>query len=387
MAWFSECKSCSADWYLWRELLVCRSSQGYAVFLTRGDVAAIDNPPDHVQGWESRFSFARLSSEMDILGIPEQWGEQRHDPIPRSYMRLSASQRWTLTYFRGTALRWHLSREFFHWCESVCFTMVEKGKKRTLKRARPLEEGSISVDSYSSAEDPSELSPIRGSPAADDHLDHKGAPSSRESVLQFGSEGMVPSSVVAQIREELEASRAEVVRLQLMFQGDDIRSSAMVEYLQSAAYRRRVEFERAHHSQSGYVRALADVAALYLEKIALRFSILIEVVGGFSYVVILGVRQRGGPFSGDRASVIPAVALEEMCYQRGCLWRLDSFVLSMRVTDVGEFPVLDRGSPMLAGSRCWIGGRLWQLDSLVLSTGVTYVGGFPMLDRGSPYDG
>ncbi|KAL6004119.1 hypothetical protein ACLOJK_004666 [Asimina triloba] len=70
---------------------------------------------------------------------------------------------------------------------------------------------------------------------------------------------------MAQLREELEASCTEVARLQSMLRGDDIRSSAVAEYLQSAAYRRRVEFERAHHSQSGYVRALSDVAALYPE--------------------------------------------------------------------------------------------------------------------------
>ncbi|KAL6002359.1 hypothetical protein ACLOJK_034290, partial [Asimina triloba] len=99
---------------LW-ELLICQSFQGYAVFSTWRDVKAIDNPPNHVLRWESRLFFARLSSERDTWGIPEQWEEPLLDLIPWSYVRLFASQWWTLIYFRGTALCWHPSREeFFH---------------------------------------------------------------------------------------------------------------------------------------------------------------------------------------------------------------------------------------------------------------------------------
>ncbi|KAL5986925.1 hypothetical protein ACLOJK_015260 [Asimina triloba] len=46
---------------------------------------------------------------------------------------------------------------------------------------------------------------------------------------------------------------------------------AVVEYLQSAAYHHRMEFEQAHHSQSGYVRALSFMAALYPEVDLLPF--------------------------------------------------------------------------------------------------------------------
>ncbi|KAL5986275.1 hypothetical protein ACLOJK_014608 [Asimina triloba] len=95
--------------------LIYKSERGYAVFSTREDVKAIDNPHDHVPGWESMFFFAQLLSERDTWAIPEQWEEPLLDPIPRSYVRLSASRQWTLMYFRGTALRWHPSREvFFH---------------------------------------------------------------------------------------------------------------------------------------------------------------------------------------------------------------------------------------------------------------------------------
>ncbi|KAL5997373.1 hypothetical protein ACLOJK_008303 [Asimina triloba] len=124
-----------------RELLIGRSSQGYVEFLARRDVKGIDNPPDSVPGWESGFFFAQLTSKVDIRGIPERWEEPLPDPIPRFRLSLPASQRWALTYFRGTTLRWHSSREeFFHWCESVCFMVAKEGEQRTLKRVRPSEE-------------------------------------------------------------------------------------------------------------------------------------------------------------------------------------------------------------------------------------------------------
>ncbi|KAL5980675.1 hypothetical protein ACLOJK_028584 [Asimina triloba] len=65
------------------------------------------------------------------------------------------------------------------------------------------------------------------------------------------------------LKEELEASRAEVAWLQSTLWGDVIRSSVVVEHLRRDVYRHRVEFEQAHHSGSGYVKVQSDVAALY----------------------------------------------------------------------------------------------------------------------------
>ncbi|KAL5986696.1 hypothetical protein ACLOJK_015029 [Asimina triloba] len=208
------------------------------------DVKVIGNPPNHVSGWESRFFFAQLSSERDTWDIPQQWEELLSDPIPRSH-------RWALMYFWGTVLRWHPStEELFQLCESARFIVVEAEEQCAPKRVHPSEEGSISMDSNSSTEEASR---------------RVGAsqPSLWDLVVRPGSEDMVLPSIVAQLREELEASRVEVARLQSMLQGDDIRSSVMAEYLQNYAYRRRMEFEQAHHSQSGYVRALLDMATLY----------------------------------------------------------------------------------------------------------------------------
>ncbi|KAL6002419.1 hypothetical protein ACLOJK_034351 [Asimina triloba] len=271
MAWFCERRGCLADRYLWRELLICRSLHGYAMFLTRDDVKAIDNPPVLAPGWESRFFFARLSVEGDIWGIPEQWENpfltQSLDPVD-SYV-LSGDSPLLAPVERGI----------------LPLMQVQKGKKCALKRARPSKEGSILVDSDSSVEDASDLSPTGGSPAAANHVDHRRASLPQESVIWSRSKGMVPSSDVTLLREELEASRAEVACLQSLLRGDSVRSSAMVEYLQSVAYRRRVEFERAHHSQSG-------MSELY------RLS---------------SMSQQGRPFGGNLMRAVPTVVLKEMC--------------------------------------------------------------------------
>ncbi|KAL5999619.1 hypothetical protein ACLOJK_037904 [Asimina triloba] len=176
---------------------------------------------------------------------------------------------------------------------SVHFVVVEKGKKRVPKRVRSSGEGIILVDSDSSVDDASELSLIEGSPTATDH-------------------GAVLPSGEAQLREELEVSYAKVTRLQSTLQGGGIRSSVVANYLQSHAYRHRVEFKRAHHSQGEYpLVAISDA-----QEVIFHFSPLIELAGGFSHVVTLGVSQRGRPFGGDRAQGIHAAVLKEMRCQR-----------------------------------------------------------------------
>ncbi|KAL6008909.1 hypothetical protein ACLOJK_022135, partial [Asimina triloba] len=230
---YCEHRGCSADWYLWRELLTRWLSQGHVEFLVRRDVKGIDNLSDC------------LSSKGDIWGIPERWEEPLPDPILRSRLSLPASQRWALMYFQGTTLHWHPSREeFFRWCESAHFAVVEEGKRRA-KRARSSGEKSHLVDSDSSVE---------GAP---------GSSLSRQPTPAVDLEGVALPSVVAQLREELESSHAEVARLQSMLRRDVVLPSTMAEYLGSDAYRRQEELEQAHHSWRGYIRALSDVAALY----------------------------------------------------------------------------------------------------------------------------
>ncbi|KAL5979364.1 hypothetical protein ACLOJK_019262 [Asimina triloba] len=209
MAWYCEHRGCSADRYLWRELLTHQSSQGYVKFLARRDIKGIDNPLDCVPGWESRFFFAWLTSEGDIWGI--------------------------------------LNEEFFHWCKSACLAVAKEGERRALKRARSSEEEGNLADSDSSIEEA------------------PGSSSSRQLTPMAELEGTAPPSIVAQLKEELEASHAKVARLQSILQGDVVRSSVVTKYLRSDAYRRWVEFEQAHHSRSGYVKALLDVATFYTE--------------------------------------------------------------------------------------------------------------------------
>ncbi|KAL6003793.1 hypothetical protein ACLOJK_004339 [Asimina triloba] len=114
-------------------------------------------------------------------------------------------------------------------------------------RARPSGEESHLADSDSSVEGAS------------------GSLSSAQQAPAVQLEGIGPSSIVARLREELEASRGKVAQLHLTLQGDATHSSAVTEYLGSEAYHHRMEFEQVHHSQSGYIRALSNVVALYPE--------------------------------------------------------------------------------------------------------------------------
>ncbi|KAL5988761.1 hypothetical protein ACLOJK_026863 [Asimina triloba] len=199
-AWYYENRGCLVNQYLWRELLTRRWSQGHVEFLARRDVKGIVDPLECMPRWEAKFFFARLVSERDIWGIPEQWEESFPDLIPRSRS--------------STTFRWHPSREeLFHWCELVHFMVAEEGERHAPKRVHPLgEEGNLSGSGPS----------VRRA---------SGPSSSRRSTPVAESEGMTPPSVVPQLEEELEASRAEVAWLQLMLQGDVARPSAVVEYV------------------------------------------------------------------------------------------------------------------------------------------------------------
>ncbi|KAL6013641.1 hypothetical protein ACLOJK_004139 [Asimina triloba] len=230
MAWCYEHKGCSADRYLWRELLTRRLSHGYVELLARRDVKGIADSPDCMPGWEVRFFFAWLVSERDIWGV----SEPLLDPIPRSRLSLPARQRWALLCFRGTTLRWHsLREEFFRLFELVHFAVAKEEERRAPKRVRPSEEVGNQADFGPSIERAS------------------GSSSSGQLTPGVELEGMAPPPVVARLKEESEASHAEVAQLQSMPQGDVARPSAVAEYLRSEAYRRRMEFEQAHHSQSG----------------------------------------------------------------------------------------------------------------------------------------
>ncbi|KAL5980856.1 hypothetical protein ACLOJK_028776 [Asimina triloba] len=191
-----------------------------------------------------------LSKKGDNWGVPERWEDSLPDPIPRSRLSLPTSQRWALMYFRGTTLHWHSSREeFFHWCESTHFVVVKEGERRTLKRVHPSKEEGNLADFDSSIE---RAPGIGGDGSA------------------FG-DGLAQGVGGVSCR----GGSAPIDALRFV-----ARPSAVVEYLQSDAYHRRMEFEQAHHSLSGYVRARSDVAALYPEM-DLSSLYRIAHVGGF----------------------------------------------------------------------------------------------------------
>ncbi|KAL6001309.1 hypothetical protein ACLOJK_007043, partial [Asimina triloba] len=247
----------------------------------------------------------------DIWGVPEQWEEPFPGPIPRSYVRLATLQRWTLVYFRGTVLRWFpLREEFFHWCESVHFVAMEKGKKGDPKRARSM---------------------LLNLSRSGDHLrrtlDLGRASLPQEFVARSRSEGTVLSSGEVQFREELEASRAEVVASDprlwpTIFKATrnsakwSLSVSTIPKADTSELYRIWPPFILKSTFRLSTELLEPLVAILDAQKIIFHFSPLIEFSEGFSYVVTLGVSQRGRPFYGDQAKGILAPVLKEMHYKR-----------------------------------------------------------------------
>ncbi|KAL6001327.1 hypothetical protein ACLOJK_007061 [Asimina triloba] len=96
---------------------------------------------------------------------------------------------------------------------------------------------------------------------------------SREAKLLVECE--VARAKVARLRTELETSQAdlECFKVASSHGGDTLslgsifasaRAAVIAEYLRSDVQRRREEFEHSHHSRSGYVKALLDVAILFL---------------------------------------------------------------------------------------------------------------------------
>ncbi|KAL5985856.1 hypothetical protein ACLOJK_027845 [Asimina triloba] len=92
VSWFCEWKECRAYRYFWRALLVRKSLQGYVTFARKGNAELIDNLPDSVPRWKSRFFYARLLTEMDSLGVPDRWEERLAEPVFVSVVGLEAHQ-------------------------------------------------------------------------------------------------------------------------------------------------------------------------------------------------------------------------------------------------------------------------------------------------------
>ncbi|KAL5980909.1 hypothetical protein ACLOJK_028829 [Asimina triloba] len=176
------------------------SWKGYAVFTGKGNVKAIDNSPDLTPGWK------------DVWGILKRWVVPLPEPIFELVAGLIVSQQLALIYFRRIVFCWFPSKEeFLHW-------------------ARSLEEEDNSVELNSSSGGVFELPPLEGTSLVADLGEEKGASSPRDQVAHPRLRE-AELSEVARFREELEVSRAKVVRLQASLQEGDVQSLVVIEYL------------------------------------------------------------------------------------------------------------------------------------------------------------
>ncbi|KAL5985269.1 hypothetical protein ACLOJK_036507 [Asimina triloba] len=187
--------------------------------------------PTPCRGGSSGFFLARLALERDFRGVPNQWVEHLPEPVA------------TLDYILPC-------------CGSVdAFLIRGREEERAFsKEGALIGMGDSLVEFDPSSEGLPELPSLEGSPLVT-------RPESMEAKLLFQCKASLLK--VARLQEELEVSQAEVMRLQALLREGDVRSSAVIEYLHSDIYHRREEFEHSHYSQSRYVRALSDVAALY----------------------------------------------------------------------------------------------------------------------------
>ncbi|KAL5977939.1 hypothetical protein ACLOJK_036962 [Asimina triloba] len=231
--------------------------------------------------------FARLASKRDSWGVHGWWEEILLEPVSASVAGLAASQRLALLYLR--ALVPSLSEvERKHGkecirkkaCSSIEGELVrERGTNLQaatapgmapvatsealaelahegmigLTSAGPLEGFSVAIDRSSfvdpdsSSEGFSELRHLEGIPQVINLEEEEDEDVSlpREQVVllksreaKLLSEYETAQSVAVRFREELEASQAEVTRLQALLREGDVRSLVVAEYLRSDVHRR-----------------------------------------------------------------------------------------------------------------------------------------------------
>ncbi|KAL6001098.1 hypothetical protein ACLOJK_006825 [Asimina triloba] len=232
MAWFYEQEGFQAYRYLWRELLVYRLLQGYAMFSEKGDAL-----------------------ERDIWGVPKRWMNPLPEPVSESAVGLAASKWLALMYIQGTC---GTPMRLVAAAPVPSLSEAKRREERSQKRARPSADGDSSVDQGLSNEDISKLSSVEVKSPGTDHRDERREFSPHEQVARPKSREVEPLS-----ERKATLSEAKVMRLQALLREGNIQSSVMVEYLRSDTYRCQEEFERAYDSQGGYMRALSDVTVLF----------------------------------------------------------------------------------------------------------------------------
>ncbi|KAL5980201.1 hypothetical protein ACLOJK_036668 [Asimina triloba] len=173
----------------------------------------INNSPDSMLEWKSRFFFAWLASKRHNWGILDWWEEIFLELVSALVVGLAASQRLALMYLRGRVLRWFSSKEeFLCRCEASAHLIVvvpvpslpeverKHGKKKRLRKrvhlsieGDPLEEFFIGVEADSlvepdpSSEGLSEHPPLEGTPQVIELEEERGVSLLREQVALLKS--------------------------------------------------------------------------------------------------------------------------------------------------------------------------------------------------------
>ncbi|KAL6001232.1 hypothetical protein ACLOJK_006964 [Asimina triloba] len=247
--------------------------------------SSLTNLLDSAPEWKSRFFYARLMSERDSWCVPDRWEERFPKPISESMVGLEAHQRASC-YSGGVGVFFVKSEEETGEEEmpSEEGTSISRGIDEIAPKVAPIVVaealaepdqakmvGPTSAGLHSSSEGPSGLL-FQGGPAPSVSM---GEPKpfvlegseletikedvslllkqvallrSREAKLLSKRDAAQTEATQLGLREELEASHAQVARLQASSQEGDVRSLVIAKYLRNNIYRHREEYERSHYS-------------------------------------------------------------------------------------------------------------------------------------------
>ncbi|KAL6001099.1 hypothetical protein ACLOJK_006826 [Asimina triloba] len=133
-------------------------------FARKSNTEIIDNLPDSVPEWKSKFFYVRLVTERDNWGVPDWWEERLPEPISAPAMELEACQRLALMYRQGTSLLPDLGASHYVGGISVFFVRSGEGveeeapskKASTIDRGAALTEPNHSRTTGSAPAGPSE---------------------------------------------------------------------------------------------------------------------------------------------------------------------------------------------------------------------------------------
>ncbi|KAL6000725.1 hypothetical protein ACLOJK_006451 [Asimina triloba] len=214
---------------------VCKPLQGYMTFARNGDMKLIDNSPNPTEDFLCWCE--ALAHLLAATQVPSSPGTKRKQGRKKRLRKKAHSSTEGESVKEGGT--------FLQAATAPRMVPVIMFKAPT----KPVHAGMIG---------PASTGPLEGFSVAiegSSFVEPNPSPEGFSGLLLEGPpQCKAAQSKAARLQEELEASQAEVTRLQASIQEGDVRSLAVAEYFRIDVHQHREEFECSHY-QSGYVRA------------------------------------------------------------------------------------------------------------------------------------